>query len=259
MGLTVGDIAELTWYFAEPGADWVVAHALRAQTYDGGGAGGYDPYADDTLATLVQAGLARHTTQHARVTRVLHGLPSDMRLTLRLAFGPRDGAALPEKAFRYPGVAPYTPTALRRGRTLACDDARLDVGQRVYFAALASGCSPFVVAERVLRRLDDAPIPVTPDDAARAARRALERALRQANTETEFLCAVRSEMLELVAAAGEAYRARRRELGEGRRQEKARRKRASVELLERELGKRRAKERSRFELRLARGRTTGER
>lgn len=260
MGLTSGDIAELTYFFTTPDAGALRGEVLAAQTYEPKGSGTYDPYTDTRLVTLVTSAVRASKSEATRVKRVLEHLleATDGRKhfdILRRAFEPLEGKrqVLPLEEFRYPEVARITPAALEAGVELAQAEERTRLLEAAYEAARVSGCSSISTAARVLetdRRLELYGVRVHDSDVRSAAGRAIERAMNP--RDAALLTAVKKQMLDLVNAAGDAYRAARDDLGASRRRDRAERRKANEDLLAELLGKKHRKERERFEARLRR-------
>jgi len=254
MGLTNGDVAELTYYFATPDGGTTSGESLAAQTYEPRGSGSYDPYTDNRLARLVAAGVRRHRSDETRVKRVIEQLlerPDGRKHfdTLRRAFEPLPLRALSEDEFRWPEVARITSAAIARGRELAEHEEHQRLLEGAYDEAKTAGCSSISTSMRVLeadRRIFIHGVRVQDIDVRSAAKRVLERATSMPR-DVEFLSAVSGEMFALVNVAGDAYREVRDELGATRRADKAQRRRESEDLLAQVLGKKRKKERDRLE------------
>lgn len=225
--LTQGILEELTAYFhGEHGGE----AAIRAQSYEPHGTG-YDPATDARLARLV---LRRRTNQEwARVRRVIDELAAPVVEVLRLVVA--GGGVL--------AVAARLPSALAQGRELAIAQARERELDLVYTIAVQRGLSPMTCAMRVLEA--DARI----------------RNVHVTSREVELTTAlavrhgqidVDDEANAVVDQAVDAYVTARERLKATKRAVKAERERERQALLDEALGKRRRKERERFEAKLRR-------
>lgn len=225
--LTQGILEELTAYFhGEHGGD----AAIVAQSYEPRGSG-YDPATDARLARLV---LRRRTNQDwARVRRVIDELAAPVVEVLRLAVV--GGGVL--------AVAACLPSALAQGRELAIAQVRERELDFVFAVAVKRGLSPMTCAMRVLEadvRIRN--VHVTP----REIERATELAVRHGQIDVE------DEATAVVDQAVDAYVAARDALKATKRAAKAERERERQALLDEALGKKRRKERERFEAKLRR-------
>lgn len=250
--VVTADIQELTWFFESAPPVSVTGH-LVAQSYEPRG-GGYDPYTDNTLTSLVAAAVARSGSEWTRVKRVLDVLVDqpngrDRFDVLRRAFG----ATSRSSEFLWPEVARITPAALTRGRELALEQERHRFLECAYFDARTSGCSPIHVAMRVFetdRRVNAHGLRVGDDAVRWASARALQYALEP--RDVSFLMTVKKEMASLVHDAIDAYRTARSTMGATRRAAKARRETERQTLLRDMLGRKQKKESDRFWARIAR-------
>lgn len=252
MGLTSGDVVELTYFFTTEGLAAYAGETLRAQTYEPRGSGVYNPTTDLRLMRLVGAALHRSRSEESRLRRIVGHLletPDGRRHfdVLRRAFTPLPRLALPTSIVRYPEVACITTAALERGRELARKEGHMRMLEAAYEAAHTAGCSPIATAMRVYEadwRVTVHGVRIQDEDVRSAASRAIDKAI--AAGDSAFLETVRNEMNAIVNVAGDAYREAREQVGATRRKDKADRQKDADSALRAELGKKKRKDRQRF-------------
>lgn len=228
---TRGVLEELAQFFGAQVMAGIGAVPIRAQSYEPGGSGGYNPVTDTRLANLVANGLTQK--QWARTRQALDELSAADVEVLRLASADREG---------FTRVAAQLPEALEQGRRLAERCARMTLLEELHRVLRQRGVGGVTAAQRILE--EEARI--RPRVGWREVQRAALVGVREGEID------VGEQATARVEAAVEAYVRARDAIGSHKRARCEREERRRAELRASLRASREEKERARFEARLRR-------
>lgn len=233
---TAGVLEELAQFFGAQALGGIGVAPIRAQSYQPGGSGGYDPVTDMRLANLVASGLTQK--QWARTRQALDELSAADVEVLRLACGDRHDE-------RFPRVAAQLPEALEQGRRIAERWARTAQLEELHRVLRQRGVSGVAAAQRILEE--------EPRVRVRVGWREVQRAAYVGVREGEI--DVGEQATARVDAAVEAYVRARDAVPSMKRAKREREERRCAEYRASLRASREEKERARFEARLRRAAT----